>query len=308
MEAAVNGEGSIVLGTPVSLLVGIVLLLGAVVLFFLDKLRPTVARDSDKVYAVFILIAGLLALAIQEITLGESFQMMLMAGMLTTLYIENVGNREPREIVPGPPMGNRPPMPRYDERPPVRRGYRAELDDRQEFRPEFRGPQPPRMNPVQQPYRQDAYANGQVRPPYEEYRGPAGRLQPSRPDSRSGMTGGPPDNRYSDNSYYGERPPATRPPEQRPPAQQRPPESFRGPEGAPRPQARPQARPQESASGGRASEGPPQASRPQEGNRDRPENGESSARALNVRPLSEAPKFDDDYRPNGKPEGAPSEY
>jgi len=284
-----------VLGTPVSLLVGIVLLLGAVVLFFLDKLRPTVARESDKVYAVFILMAGLLALAIQEITLGESFQMMLMAGMLTTLYIENVGNREPREISPMPPVGNRPPMPRYEERPPVRRGYRAELDDR----PEFRGPVPARMNPAQPPYRPDPYANGQIRPPYEEYRGPAGRLQPSRPSNGrpnegrpfdgNGGNGGPPDNRYTSNERYGERPPAPQRPPAGPPTR---PDEFRGPE-------RDSWTP-EGAVENRTGDRPPSRPRP-EAPRDNlasSENGESSARALNIRPLSEAPDVGDDYRPS----------
>lgn len=249
-------------GTPVPLLIGIILILGALALFFLDKFRPGYERDADKVYAVLLLISGLFLLAHLDMELLASFQQLLMAGMLTTLLIESVRTREPNDnTLRDPMMDRRPPRPRYEERPPVRRGYRAELDNRPEYdRPEFRGAQQPRMNPAQAPYRQDAYAQDtyartQTRPPYEEFREPAGRLQPSRqsgpppsgsqngPQQRRAPSGGPPENRYSDNSRYGERPPAPRAvqapgqanPQNRAP--QRPPEnrpvgpanSFRGP-------------------------------------------------------------------------------
>ncbi|MEO0351241.1 MAG: Ycf66 family protein, partial [Cyanobacteria bacterium P01_A01_bin.15] len=36
-------------GTPVPLLVGLILILGAVGLFFLDKIKPGYERSSDKV-------------------------------------------------------------------------------------------------------------------------------------------------------------------------------------------------------------------------------------------------------------------
>ncbi|MEM6453263.1 MAG: Ycf66 family protein, partial [Cyanobacteria bacterium P01_D01_bin.105] len=196
------------LGTPVSLLIGLILILGSVGLFFLDKIKPTYARDSDKVYAVFILIAGILALTHWEINIGESFQMLLMAGMLTTLMIENIRTREPKLPASPQPFDNRPPRPRYSEAPPVRRGYRAELDNRvldDRSAPGFRGgpDRAPRMAPAQADY----WNNG-PRQPYEEYRGPAGRLQPS-PEARPRNQF---DDRYADgNGRYGERPPA-RPP------------------------------------------------------------------------------------------------
>ncbi|MEM9947904.1 MAG: Ycf66 family protein [Cyanobacteria bacterium P01_D01_bin.36] len=301
-------------GTPVPLLIGIILILGALALFFLDKVKPGYERDSDKVYAVLLLISGLFLLAHLDMELLASFQQLLMGGMLTTLLIESIRNREPLVRANDPMMNRRPPGPRYDERPPVRRGYRAELDERPEFRPR----QQPMMNPAQQPYRQDGYRQDgyrqeQMRPPYEEFRGPAGRLQPSPPERGNERmnggrnAGGPPDNRYSDNSRYGERPPA-----------QRPPEGYRGPAGAP-PIQEARVQPNDPMSNGPSNGpmgGPPPGQRypesPNAGNRNSngrangADNGDSSARALNIRPRSEAPNADDNYRPNNRPEGAPS--
>ncbi len=340
-------------GTPVPLLIGIILILGALALFFLDKFRPGYERDADKVYAVLLMISGLFLLAHLDMELLASFQQLLMAGMLTTLLVESIRSRDPRENILREPMNDRRPPrpPRYDERPPVRRGYRAELDERSDFRPEFRDrPAQPRMNPSPSPYPQaaypqEAYASRQVRPPYEEYRGPAGQLQPSRSGPNSSNNRGPnnsgpsrpaanspgadtpPNSRYSDGSRYGERPPA---PQQPASEQYRSPESFRGAESAPRPDDR--SRSQERMPQGRVGERPPRptgngsingAGNGSEGDSDmRSENGpegglgsdlgsgRSPARALNIRPLSEAPKFDDSYRPDGEqsgsPEGAPS--
>ncbi|MEO1622763.1 MAG: Ycf66 family protein [Cyanobacteria bacterium J06632_3] len=291
-------------GTPVPLLIGIILIIGALALFFLDKVKPGYARDSDKVYAVLLLISGLFLLAHLDMELLASFQQLLMGGMLTTLLIETIRNREP--ILRDPMMNRRPPSgPRYDERPPMRRGYRAELDDRREFRE--RPPQP-RMNPAQPPYRQDAYRNEQVRPPYEEYRGPAGRLQPSPPMNGGRSEGGPPDNRYSDNARYGERPPAPRPPE-----------AYRGPAGAP-PIQEARVQPAERMPDERPGVMPPSQNYPDQNYSEAPQpnnrngaggerpaspngygNGEAAARPLNIRPRSEAPGADNDYRPEGAP-------
>jgi len=279
-----------VLGTPVSLLIGLILILGSVGLFFLDKIRPTYARDSDKVYAVFILIAGILALTHWEINIGESFQMLLMAGMLTTLMIENIRTREPKLPVPTQPLDNRPPRPQYRPAaaaaPPVRRGYRAELDNRAAQPPGFRGDpaRAPRMAPAQAEYWSDA-----PRAPYEEYRGPAGRLQPSpngspAPKEQMGREQmgreqmsreqmNRVNDRYADgNGRYGERPPAARPPEQMNPSQ--------------------------NETNGWASDSRQRSSATAPMNRGmNGENGGNSSRpngdrALNVRPLSEAPKID----------------
>ncbi len=331
------------IGTPVALLVGMLLVLGAVGLFFFDKIKPAYARDSDKVYAAFILLAGLVTLVNWGMEAGPSFLMFVMSGMLTTLLIENVRNREPRVVETLPPYDKRSQRPRYGERPPVQRGYRAEIDrDPYRDRPPADLPlrRQPRMNPAQEAAQEAAWSNSydsadRMRQPYEEYRGPAGRLQPSRqPDSA-----GPPDNRYSDNERYGQRPPAQRPPNpgspnlgppnsgplnpgppnpgppnpgpfnpgapaQRPPNQmspeQRPPVQNTGqrpPQRDPQQNGRPDSEPTGLSASNR---------RPEESTGERPPRSEGSRdRSLNIRPLSEAPKFDDDYRPN-TPEGAPS--
>lgn len=306
-------------GTPVPLLIGIILILGALALFFLEKFRPGYERDSDKVYAVLLLISGLFLLAHLDMELLASFQQLLMAGMLTTLLIESIRNRLPRTEPVSPPLGNRPPpRPRYDERPPTRRVYRAELDDRGvpvpaggAFPVENRPRQPrmapapdPRMAPVQNEYwRGDEYGDRPNRPrqPYEEYRGPAGRLQPSpqpgpgrpqdrppgRPQDRYPQDRPPQDrpqpDRYADNNgRYGDRPPA------RPPANAPMP---RPSEGSDRPPQNYQPRPDE-----RRPEGPPNGERPANANGGNGGNGgdrpSKAERALNVRPYSEAPKLD----------------
>ena len=340
-------------GTPVPLLIGIILILGALALFFLEKFRPGYERDSDKVYAVLLLISGLFLLAHLDMELLASFQQLLMAGMLTTLLIESIRSRLPKSDPLRPPtepmVDRRQPRPRYDDRPPMRRGYRAELDDRPAFRDRPPADLPPvragapRMSPAQAAYWQDDYpsnpGNRTPRQPYEEYRGPAGRLQPSppvnnggdngRPDNRSSNRpddrfDGPPDNRYTDNAQYGQRPPAPRPPADpvssqppvsRPPVSQPP---SRPPERAPKQSSdyasnRPdsyQQPPLENKTGNRSenrvdsqpnrtANGAPQQPSSQNGN---------SERTLNVRPYSEAPRLDDDYRSGNQPEGTPSEY
>lgn len=320
--------------TPVTLLVGIVLILGALGLFFLDKIRPGYARDSDKIYAVLLLISGFLSLGHLTAGVTESFQLMLMGGMLFTLVLESIRNREPIAVEPQNRMPQRPPQrPRYDERPPTRRVYRAELDDRD---PRMEGPYAPRMAPSRDPrmaparneYQPNGYDMGaRPRQPYEEYRGPAGRLQPSQGNPQNNPqnnlqrnNSGPATDPYADNrnrdngGYYGERPPA-RPPmpsSNQPPAGQRPPGMNGGPgNGQFRPnergpEQRPMNAPMASSSGGVDNSG----------NRERTGNGE---RSLNVRPYSEAPKIDlprdggkdggrsGEYRPTNQPEGTPSE-
>jgi hypothetical protein len=307
------------IGTPVALLVGMLLVLGSVGLFFFDKIRPAYARDSDKVYAAFILIVGLVTLVNWGMDAGPSFLMFLMSGMLTTLLIENIRNREPLVADSMPPMNKRPSNPRYDsrydERTPVRRGYRAEIDrdpyrDRPMDLPVRRqAANQSRINPAQDSAWRDDYATNRIadrsadsrsrpRQPYEEYRGPAGQLQPNR----AGMPQGYVNNSGYGGSYtdgpgrYGERPPA-RPNSSRPP--ERPAENVSDERFAQRPessesrnepriadaadfQSRPTERP--------PSQRPPERSqgRPDTAS-DRPANGD---RALNVRPYSEAPKLD----------------
>lgn len=320
------------IGTPVALLIGMLLVVGAVGLFFFDKIRPTYARESDKVYAIFILIAGLVTLVNWGMDAGPSFLMFIMSGMLTTLLVENVRNREPRLIDPLSPLDKRPPSPRYNARPPVQRGYRAEIDrDPYRERPPVDLPvrRQTRMNPAQETtaWRND-YADSRDRPrqPYEEYRGPAGRLQPSdtargngSPQDNFGGDRYAPNDSYPNDSYsganrnmsgngrYGERPPAM-PPSGRPPERA----SERAPERAPDEplerfsQSRPDERPDDREFDGRPDGRPDEGGSAERFDRpsDRPENpsqnlagseGENrpagGERTLNVRPYSEAPKI-----------------
>ncbi|MGB3298555.1 MAG: Ycf66 family protein [Phormidesmis sp.] len=300
------------IGTPVALLIGMLLVVGAVGLFFFDKLRPTYARESDKVYAIFILIAGLVTLVNWGMDAGPSFLMFVMSGMLTTLLVENIRSREPRLIEPLSPLDKRPPIPRYNARPPVQRGYRAEIDrDPYRERPPVDLPvrRQTRMNPAQETAWRNDYADNysgssdRPRQPYEEYRGAAGQLRPSEADRNinrnndrsQGDFGGdrytpnnPPNNSYNDGyndpangntssgGRYGERPPAI-------PANSRPerPDDREFNEGSR------SDRPAERFE--RPADRPENPSRnPAGGESNRPASGE---RALNVRPYSEAPKI-----------------
>ena len=285
--------------TPVTLLLGIVLIIGALALFFLDKIRPGYARESDKVYGVLMLIAGLLSLGHLTAGVTESFQLMLMTGMLMTLAVENVRKREP---IIEPPMGRPdayPPRPRYNERPQQRRVYRAELDDRNRpgrdaFGDRAGQRRPQRMAPGQDDYWPDDFNEQRkaARAPYEEYGAPAGRLQPSpgsdrRPVARA-QNGAPyPEERY------GQRPPA------RPPAGPSP-SNYPAQGGFDNGSMN---RPSEDRDMGRADRGAnsydersqddySRGNESERANRDRPERSANSDRTLDVKPYSEAPKLD----------------
>ncbi|MGF1569318.1 MAG: Ycf66 family protein [Nodosilinea sp.] len=180
-------------GTPVPLLLGIFLVLSAVALFFLDKLKPGYGRDADKIYAVLFLLSGVFLLGSLTMELIPSFQQMLMVGMLISLMIQNINARTPLAARPPVPGGDgyggggyrpsRPSRPVYGG--DGRANLRAELDMR------GYGPEDPYARPrpmlggreepnslARPPYPQDSYA---ARPdPYGDGRpmNPA----PSRPD------------------------------------------------------------------------------------------------------------------------------
>lgn len=164
-------------GTPVPLLVGLILILGAVGLFFLDKLKPGYERSSDKVYSILLLLSGIFLLAHLNMELLASFQQVMLVGMLTTLIITDISKRESNRKLPV--EREVPPPRRYDERPP-RRVYRAELDEW-----DAPGPRQPRIPSDR--YRDeygDRYEQQRPiepsRPPYDDRRPPA-RLQPGQP-------------------------------------------------------------------------------------------------------------------------------
>lgn len=126
-------------GTPVPLLLGIILIIGAVVLFFLDRLRPGYERDYDKVYAVLSLLSGIFLLTQLTMELIPAFQQILMVGMLVSLTIQNIRSRTPnvdrfaQQPAPGgPPRDSYRPRPtgRPSYRPESRQSVRAELEQR----------------------------------------------------------------------------------------------------------------------------------------------------------------------------------
>ncbi|NEZ65972.1 hypothetical protein D0962_24955 [Leptolyngbyaceae cyanobacterium CCMR0082] len=225
-------------GTPVPLLVGLILILGAVGLFFLDKFKPGYERSSDKVYSILLLLSGVFLLAHLNMELLASFQQVMLVGMLTTLIINDISKRESNRVRSGEREG--PPPRRYEERP--RRVYRAELDDW-----DTPGPRQPRIPSDR--YRDDSYGDRyEPRPlepqppaPYQDRRPPA-RLQPGQPrqgeefDNYSNDRGRPDSgpgtrsNSFYNNPRYdgngGPSGPGSRPqrPTQRPPqSPQRPP-------------------------------------------------------------------------------------
>ena len=185
-------------GTPVPLLLGIVLILGAVALFFLDKLKPGYGRDSDKVYAILWLISGVFLLGHLTMDLLPSFQQLLMTGMLITVTIENIYSRTPRDeryasqaVGESSSRGDYYPSRPRDYRGGPRIPVRAELDNEESYRPRFaedqrmlRGRDEPPRRPdyYDDGYRRDRYANGRgaysnpATPPFERS---VERLNPS---------------------------------------------------------------------------------------------------------------------------------
>lgn len=129
-------------GTPVPLLLGIFLILGAVALFFLDRLRPGYERDYDKVYAVLFLLSGIFLLGHLTMELLPSFQQLIMVGALTALMIQDIRSRAPNANI-GRAAGRQaaPEVPPKDSYRPSRGGrssygmapqtsVRAEIDRR----------------------------------------------------------------------------------------------------------------------------------------------------------------------------------
>jgi hypothetical protein len=124
-------------GTPVPLLVGIVLILFGIGLLFLDTFKPGYKRDSDTVYAILFMLAGFFALLSWQADFQISLQLMISAGSLVALMVERVRNRS-GNTEPVPPMSSRPSRrDSRDERPS--RSYRSGFDEspRAEVRAEF---------------------------------------------------------------------------------------------------------------------------------------------------------------------------
>lgn len=177
-------------GTPVPLLLGIILIVSAIGLFFLDRLKPGYERDSDKVYAILSLISGLFLLGNLTMELIPAFQQIIMVGMYIALMVQNIGSRSPRDSRPMPqasyegPAGRPGYRPGRSNRPPARpygqQNVRAELD-RERIAPDSRfSPAKPMLGSRDgRPY--DDYDYREARDRYDEpSRRPAGRLSPSK--------------------------------------------------------------------------------------------------------------------------------
>ncbi|MBE7380664.1 MAG: hypothetical protein F6J95_004565 [Leptolyngbya sp. SIO1E4] len=172
-------------GTPVPLLIGIVLIIGAVALFFLDKIKPGYGRDSDKVYAILWLVSGVFLLGHLTMELLASFQQLIMTGMLIAITIENILSRKPR-------------------------------DDR--YAPQAASDAPMRGEPSYRPSRTASYGNSarmNVRAELENEGPPRGRFPTDRRvlsgreeqgGRRSSYYGDDYPDRYGDDRDYGARP------------------------------------------------------------------------------------------------------
>lgn len=213
-------------GTPVPLLLGIFLVLSAVALFFLDRLKPGYGRDSDRIYAILFLISGVFLLGNLTMELIPSFQQMIMVGMLTALMIQNINSRNPqnaqRDRVPdSDPYGggggyrpSRPSRPAYGT--DSRANLRAELDRRgpdpydpyARPRPMLSGREEPRPPYPPQDRYSDRYNEGPPLPPPDRRPGGGPPLPPNdRPDGPPYSGGG---SRPGDERVRRRRPSKTR--------------------------------------------------------------------------------------------------
>lgn len=105
-------------GTPLSLVIGLILISGGLCLFFLGNFKPEIKRDSDNVYAILGIIAGILGVISFNKDIVPSIEQLLLAGMCIFLMWENIQKREPVALPPR----------REDDRGP-RRPYRAEYEE-----------------------------------------------------------------------------------------------------------------------------------------------------------------------------------
>ena len=109
-------------GTPVPLLIGIILILFSIFLFFLEKFKPGYKRDSDVIYASFCLAAGILNLVDLSGGFLHSAQSVIFTGLFISLALESINTRVPDNSPRSMGM-----PPRDDDRSP--RNYRAGFED-----------------------------------------------------------------------------------------------------------------------------------------------------------------------------------
>ena len=111
-------------GTPVPLLIGIILILFSIFLFFLEKFKPGYKRDSDVIYASLALAAGILNLVDLSGGFLHSAQSVIFTGVFVSLALEAINSRTPDNS----PMKQSGGMSsRDDDRGP--RNYRAGVEE-----------------------------------------------------------------------------------------------------------------------------------------------------------------------------------
>lgn len=200
------------------------LIIGAVALFFLDRLKPGYQRDYDKAYALLFLLSGIFLIGNLTMEILPSFQQLIMVGTLTALMIQNIQARTPLEGRSGYAAGSGMPPGRDGYRPArssrsaygssTRTSVQAELDrrdippDPRYSRPMLSGyddPQRPRSDYGEQPrYRSDYDDQPRSRSDYgsESYSNPGNYSDPSV--SEDSFEGQAPQS--SESSYYSSGP------------------------------------------------------------------------------------------------------
>jgi hypothetical protein len=84
--------------TP-ALLFGLILLVASIALFVFGRLKPELQRDSDSVYAIVGIVCALILFGSAfDLSLGMSFQQLLMIGSLIALMWQNIQARQPKNM------------------------------------------------------------------------------------------------------------------------------------------------------------------------------------------------------------------
>ncbi|MBF2097929.1 MAG: hypothetical protein IGQ88_06075 [Gloeomargaritaceae cyanobacterium C42_A2020_066] len=131
-------------GIPAALMLGLLLLMGSIGLFFIGRLKPNLRRDSDNVLAILGVISSIILMTHLGLEFSLVLQQILMISALVTLVWENLrlrgllGEKQVRRPGTRAGTGSREPAPRptyyqdaeLDEEPPSRRAMDYDRYDR----------------------------------------------------------------------------------------------------------------------------------------------------------------------------------
>ncbi|WP_404786749.1 Ycf66 family protein [Altericista sp. CCNU0014] len=217
------------IGTPVAILIGVMLLVVGIGLFFLDTFKPGYKRDSDKVYGILFMTLGILSLANWQAGFGVSLLLMVSAGTQIALIVERIRNRTASNEPTYQTSGRSSRWEGDRDRPS--RSYRSSYEDspRSEVRAEFDDEpmsmeEPSRVRRIRSGREEgrDIYNSAYVEPLVEDTR------EPRRAGSRRSSSSSTDESQYgdersrrrsplqlrgdivtdSDASFYGEERPA----------------------------------------------------------------------------------------------------